>query len=187
MSSECGGGRTLGQFALVSYLPDPLASFLDRLRLELDPDCKPHAHVTILPPRPFRSEISEAVARLTEEGKTFPPFEITLGDVEIFPVSNVIYLGLATGQRSIRSLHDLMDVGTLYHRCPFDFHPHITIGQDLPPDKVQEAARIARERWAEWTGPRSFTVDALSFVQNVAPYVWLDVARVPLATPVGTL
>jgi 2'-5' RNA ligase len=184
MSSACGGGRTLGQFALVSYIPDPLASFLDRLRLDLEPQCRPHAHVTILPPRPFHHEISEAVEHLTDEARLFPPIEITLGEIEIFPVSNVIFIGIASGERDVRRLHDLMDTGNLYHRCPFEFHPHITIAQELPPESVQEAARIAREQWAAWDGPRTFTVDAMSFVQNVAPYLWVDLAKVPLATPV---
>ena len=45
-----GEELTLSQFALVSYIADPLAGFLDDLRVELTPDCNPHAHVTILPP-----------------------------------------------------------------------------------------------------------------------------------------
>ena len=67
MDSPCRGGRTLGQFALVSYLSDPLASFLDRLRLDLDPKCSPHAHVTILPPRPMTCEIRDALNQLADE------------------------------------------------------------------------------------------------------------------------
>ncbi len=184
MSSVCGGGRTLGQFALVSYLPDPLGPFLDRLRLELDPGCRPHAHVTILPPRPYAHEIRTATEHLTEEGKLFPPFEIQLGDIEIFPVSNVVYVGLAQGEREVRKLHGILDSGELRYHCPFEFHPHITIAQDIPVGDVQEIAWLAREKWAAYRGPRSFLVDSLSFVQNVAPALWLDLARIPLAVPV---
>ncbi|MES1257509.1 MAG: 2'-5' RNA ligase family protein [Acidobacteriota bacterium] len=183
MSLACG--RTLGQFALVSYLPEPLGSFLDRLRLDLDPGCKPHAHVTILPPRPFTDDLGHAIEHLKDEGRLFPPIDIQLGDVEIFPVSNVIFIGLAKGVRGVRKLHDVLDTGGLHYDCPFAFHPHITIGQDLKPECVREAARIAREKWAAYDGPRSFVVDSLSFVQNVAPGLWIDLARVPLASPVS--
>jgi len=50
----------INSFALVSYIPEPLAGFLDRLRQELVPDCFLRAHVTILPPRPICSPPGEA-------------------------------------------------------------------------------------------------------------------------------
>jgi 2'-5' RNA ligase len=185
MSSPCGGGRTLGQFALVSYLPDPLASFLDRLRLDLDPECSPHAHVTILPPRPMNGEVKQAIEELTEESRLFPPIEIGLGDVQLFPVSNVLYVEIASGCRDIHALHDLLERGSLKHKCVFDFHPHITIAQNLNPEFVEEALRIAREKWAAYQGSRTFVVESLSFVQNIATGLWLDLAKVPLAVPVS--
>src|SRR5438045_1559872 len=46
MACNLGSARTLNQFALVSYLPEPLAQYLDDLRRQLTPDCKPHAHLT---------------------------------------------------------------------------------------------------------------------------------------------
>jgi 2'-5' RNA ligase len=184
MYSSCRGGRTLGQFALVSYLSDPLASFLDRLRLDLDPECSPHAHVTILPPRPMTCEVKQALNELNEESRLFPPFEVELGEVRMFPVSDVIYIDLVKGEPDIRALHDLLEKGLLRYKCKFDFRPHITIGQDLAPTFNQEALQIARARWADYKGPRSFVVDSLSFVQNVAPLVWVDIEKVPLALPV---
>ena len=51
-------------FALVSYIPDPLGAFLDDLRLKLAPKCKPHAHITILPPRPICAEPHIAIQEI---------------------------------------------------------------------------------------------------------------------------
>jgi 2'-5' RNA ligase len=184
MTSACGGGRTLSQFALVSYLPGPLAAFLDRLRLDMDPGCRPHAHVTILPPRPFTGEIREAIDDMTKKARLIEPIEILLGDVDVFPFTNVLYIGLELGEPQIRQLHSLLDSGSLKFCCPFDFHPHITVAQELTKDNVQEAARLARGKWAEYKGSRRFLVESLSFVQNVAPYVWVDLAKVPLASAV---
>ncbi len=172
-----GGGRTLGQFALVSYIPGLLAAFLDRLRLDLDPGCRPHAHVTVLPPRPFTGEIGEAIEHMQEEARHVEPFEIILGDVEIFPVTNVIFISLKLGEPQVRELHRLLDTGSLKFRCPFDFHPHITIAQEVPAEQVQDAApRRPRTVGPPTRDPRNFVVESLSFVQNVAPSVWVDSA-----------
>ena len=43
----------LNVFALVVYIPGPLGVFLDELRRELVPHYNPHAHVSVLPPRPL--------------------------------------------------------------------------------------------------------------------------------------
>ena len=59
--------QTVGHFALVAYIPDPLASFLDNLRLELTPACKPHAHVTILPPRPLHDDLKDTVQQIADD------------------------------------------------------------------------------------------------------------------------
>lgn len=184
MSCLPGGRRTLNQFALVSYLPDPLAGFLDRLRLDLTPDCSPRAHVTILPPRPLTAEIGETVARLSHECRLFTPFEIRLGTIEIFPRSNVIYVSLARGEHQLHALHENLNAGQLEYDGPFPYHPHITIAQDITAEQVASLAQIARDRWATYNGPRSFLVERLSFVQNVAPGAWLDLAQIPLAVPV---
>ena len=46
-------GERLNVFALVIYIPGPLGKFLDDLRRELVPSYNPHAHVSVLPPRPL--------------------------------------------------------------------------------------------------------------------------------------
>jgi 2'-5' RNA ligase len=133
----------------------------------------------------MHGEVKQAIEELTEESRLFPPIEIELGDVQVFPVSNVIYVELAKGQRDIHILHDLLERGILKHKCVFDFHPHITIAQNLPADLVDEAFRIARAQWAAYEESRTFVVESLSFVQNIAPGLWLDLAKVPLAVPVS--
>lgn len=178
-----GNGRTLNYFALVSYIPDPLASFLDELRLQLTPGCKPHAHVTVLPPRPFTGDVSTAVETLSSEVVSFPPFEVTLKDIEVFEASGVVYVSLGAGEEEIRELHSRFNTGNLQFTCNFPFHPHVTLAQDFDKQFVAEVAAEARQRWAEYSGPRSFMVETLSFVHNVAIGQWDDLASVPLAAP----
>jgi 2'-5' RNA ligase len=181
------GGRTLGQFALVSYIPDPLAAFLDRLRLDLTPNCNPRAHVTVLPPRPIAndSDLNILTHHLEAESRLALPFEVALGDIDTFPATKVIFVNLARGERELHALHENLNAGQLEYDGPFPYHPHITIAQDFDPAQVDEFARIAREQWLRYDGPRRFMVECLSFVQNVAPGTWVDLARIPLAQPVG--
>ena len=178
------GGRTLGQFALVSYIPDPLGRFLDDLRTHLTPGSKPRAHVTVLPPRPLTAEIDKTVKRLAEESQSCPPFDVSLGDIKVFPKTNVLYLSLARGEHELHALHENLNTGQLEYDGPFPYHPHVTIAQDISPDDVPRLLEEARRQWAKYDGPRSFPVEILTFVQNVAPLTWVDIAAFPLAVPV---
>ena len=182
------GSRTINQFAVVSYLPDPLAGFLDRLRLQLTPDSNPHAHVTILPPRPIPGDtnLASAISELTEGSALWQPFEIRLGAIDIFPVSNVIFAELAIGSEILHALHGKLNAGLVKFSCPFPYHPHITIAQDIQPDEVESMLQQARGAWADYSGPRTFQVDAMSFVQNVARGIWVDIAKIPLGSPAAT-
>ena len=176
--------KTLGQFALVSYIPHPLAGFLDELRLELTPGCDPHAHVTILPPRPIDEELKSAVHLIADEIKSFPPFEVELGGVEVFEKSRVIYIGLNRGIPELRHLYAALNNGCLHFGEHFPYHPHITIGQNISSDDLESRVALARDKWATYHGPRSFTVCELSFVQHVAPSIWADVSAIPMGVAV---
>jgi hypothetical protein len=182
-----GPGQTLGHFALVSYIPNPLARFLDTLTLELTPGCSPRAHITALPPRPLLHDVKDTAQQIAEYSRGFPPFWAELGKVEIFESSNVVYIGLARGGRELSELYRALNSGPLAYEEYYPYHPHITIAQDLSEEEAPRAAAIAQERWAAFTGPRGFLVSSLSFVQNVAPDIWADVAAIPLAmgVPVG--
>src|SRR3974377_478668 len=67
-----GGG--LNVFALVIYVPDPLARFLDDLRRELVPHCNPRAHVSVLPPRPLAVDWTIASNRVRSQMELWEPF-----------------------------------------------------------------------------------------------------------------
>src|SRR5437870_7783409 len=116
-SLECGrqvpDEERLNVYALVIYIPDPLGRFLDNLRRELVPAYKPHAHVSVLPPRPLFVDWQTADSQtrtLTESGA---PFDVTLSDVRIFPATDVIYIEVGTGAAELRSLHRAMNAGAL--------------------------------------------------------------------------
>jgi 2'-5' RNA ligase len=180
------GADRISLFALVVYIPMPLASFLDDLRKELVPGCTPRAHVTILPPRPLEADLTQALtyARATVGG--FAPFEIQAGEIEIFPATDVIYLNVQEGERELREMYHALNHGPLAFREPFPYHPHITLAQDLAPEQVKPLYDLAQRRWAGCKYSRRIHADRTCFVQSRDACTWEDLAEIKLAgVPVG--
>jgi 2'-5' RNA ligase len=179
---DTGIKDTLGQFALVSYIPDPLAAFLDELRIGLTPASKPRAHVTILPPRPHDHDLEATIERLATGSRPFHSFPVRMGDVEIFTASAVVYLGLAHGVEELTRLYRALNCGSLLYAENFPYHPHVTLAQNIEAAEAQVLAAKARDQWSRYRGPREFEIGRLSFVQHVAPSVWVDVAKLELSS-----
>ena len=177
----------VNSFALVSYIPEPLAGFLDRLRQELVPNCFLRAHVTILPPRPISSKPEAAWGTVRTLAPRFAPFDVEMTQVEVFPVSDVIYVGIGRGRDEMERMHAGLNVDCLKFPEPYPYHPHITLAQDLKGDEVDELARVARTRWAESTVPKTFRVDEVFFVQNTRRKEWLDLGESALGHPESRL
>jgi len=173
-------GDRLNLFALVIYIPAPLGSFLDDLRRELVPHYNPHAHVSVLPPRALYVdwELASAQARtLTEH---VAPFEIELSGIGVFPRTDVIYIEIGAGAQELHALHSVMNADALGFDEPYEYHPHITLAQNIEHERVDELAALARRRWEEFRGPRSFRAERAVFVQNTSTNCWLDLAEYSL-------
>lgn len=178
-------GERLNIFALVVYIPAPLGTFLDELRRELVPHYNPHAHVSVLPPRPLKVEWQTASVQARTLTEAWAPFEVELTNVEVFPKTDVIYLSIGGGGRELHELHRAMNTLALEFSEPYEYHPHITLAQNIPHEQVDDMVALARRRWQEYGGPRSFRADRAVFVQNTSGNCWLDLAEYALgALPV---
>lgn len=166
-------------YALVTYLPNPLGSFLNALRQELVPACHLRAHVTVLPPRQLHSQAS-AWDRLQSAGPDFSPIDIELGDIEVFARTSVIYASIRRGMPELIELHRHLAQGALAFDEPYPYHPHVTLAQGLTDGPLDRAFSHARERWREFQGSRSFVLDAMTFVQSVGVNHWVDLGEVAL-------
>ena len=167
----------INSFALVSYIPEPLGGFLDRMRQELVPDCFLRAHVTILPPRPISTSPGAAWDLVRWFVPQFAPFEVELTSVEVFPVSDVIYVNIGAGSERLSEMHKTLNSGGLRFPDPFPYHSHVTLAQNLQPDQVDELTHVARARWAECATPKKFLVDKVVFVQNTRRSEWIDLGE----------
>lgn len=180
MLSGPDGVEFLNSYALVSYISEPLSTFLDELRCELVPNCFLRAHVTILPPRPLQYPAETAEEQLRETAYILDPFEIELSGIEIFPQTDVIYVAIGKGQEELKRMHGAFNAGPAAYQEPFEYHPHITLAQNLTPDQVDELSRVAKRRLVEYAGTRTFRVETLHFVQNTRWNGWVDLAELTL-------
>ena len=165
-------------YALVVYVPDPLGSFLDNLRREMTPDCNPHAHVSVLPPRQVH-DVAAAIAESREAVAQCLPFELELSGIEVFPTTDVIYINLAGGSEQLRRLHERLNRGALAFAEPFVYHPHVTLAQQLDPSRLEPMLQLAAQRWRDFPGPRVFRAERTVFVQNAGGDCWIDLAVEP--------
>ena len=177
MYPDPNGLDRLNSFALVSYIPDPLAGFLDRLRQELVPNCFLRAHVTILPPRPLCSTPQKAWQSIRSLAPLFLPFDLSITAVNVFPISDVIYLDIGAGRKNLEEMHAAMNRDGLRYVEPFSYSPHITLAQNLKPDEMDELIHVARRRWSEISQPAAFRVEKMVFVQNTRRKDWLDLGE----------
>lgn len=170
----------INSFALVTYIPEPLAGFLDRLRQELVPNCFLRAHVTMLPPRPLGSTPEAAWEVVKSLVPRFAPFDIHLGNIDIFPVSDVIYVNVTTGREELKQMHEALNVDGFKCKEDFPYHPHVTLAQELKPDEVDELVSVARSRWAESNMQKTFRAEKMIFVQNTRRNQWVDLGECEL-------
>jgi 2'-5' RNA ligase len=166
MDGFCGGGRN--SFALVAYLPEPLARFIDDLRSDLAPGCRLRAHITILPPRPLICTPESAWRELHDRLQQSPAFSVELREVRQFNESGVIYISLGAGYADLERLHGRLNSGFCEFPEAWYYHPHVTLAQSLGPGAMPVSLDLATRRWREYPGSRSFALDRVTFVQNVA-------------------
>jgi hypothetical protein len=174
--SRAPAEKLLNVYALVIYITGPLGKFLDDIRRELVPHCNPNAHVSVLPPRGLAVDWQVAAEQVRTCLREAAPFEIQLGGLQKFPVTNVIYIELARGADELRRMHAMMNTRALESAEPFQYHPHVTLAQELDPDAVDHIHGLARRRWSEYAGPRSFSADHATFVRNTVDNCWVDLA-----------
>jgi 2'-5' RNA ligase len=131
------------------------------------------------------ADLRRMIDFIAEESRHASPVLIRLGDVRTFEKTNVIYISIADGETELHALHENLNAGQLEYDGPYPYHPHVTLAQNIEPERVTACARIACDKWAAYSGPHSFTATELSFVQNVALDTWVDIERIPLGVPVG--
>lgn len=179
----------INSFSLVSYIPGRLGEFITGLRQELVAGCIAQSHVTLLPPRPLSIAPHLAEEELRERVAAFAPVRIVLNGVRMFEQTSVVYVDIGAGRDDLIEMHAAFNTGSFGFEEPFPYHPHITLAQGFPPERLHEFFEQASRRWMQESFEKSFLVDTLVFVQNTVENRWVDLAECALrgeaAVPVG--
>ena len=171
-------------FALVSYVPEPLGSALKDLKMPPDGMPASPAHITLLPPRPLRTEPTLAYERIREVLSGFPAFELELTEISRFPTTNVLYLAVGKGLEQIQELYRALNRGEFFHREEFEFLPHLTLAY---PSDLAAAERIRIHLEKEWNQVRHlqpFIIDKAVFLSKTADGNWNQRGEHSLSDPI---
>jgi 2'-5' RNA ligase len=108
------------------------------------------------------------------------PFLIQASGIELFPVTNVVYVEVGEGNAELRRMHNVLNTGALNYDEPYCYHPHITLAQDLEEWDLQRVHQLALQRWAEYGGSRQFVAERVTFVKYTPEAGWSDVEEFEL-------
>lgn len=151
-------------------VPPPYGSRLQQWRQRLgDPEAlRVPPHVTLLPPTGIPAEridvIEEHLRRIAADEAAFP---MTLRGTGTFrPVSPVTFVQLAEGISACERLEARVRSGPLFRELKFNYHPHVTIAQDVPEEALQEGF----EALASFAA--TFTVGGFTLYEEGRDKVW---------------
>ncbi len=151
-------------------VPPPYGTHLQRWRQRLgDPVAmRVPPHVTLLPPTAIPAErlelIEEHLRRIAADEAAFT---ITLRGTGTFrPVSPVTFVQLAAGISDCERLEARVRSGPLFRELKFNYHPHVTVAQD-----VDEAA-LERGYTELATFAATFEVPGFTLYEEGRDKVW---------------
>jgi 2'-5' RNA ligase len=155
------------------------------MRREIEPGSTSKCHLTLLPPRHLDCPSGSAVADIQAVLQEWEAFEVTLSEVQIFPLSRVLYLSVSQGFDKLLGLHRALNRGNCGCQEVFYYHPHVTLAQSLPVEKVDSLRATAQERWRGYPAGPTFLLERLTLVQNTAEHGWQNLHEMFLRSPVS--
>ena len=168
---------TRHRLGVVAPLPEPIGIHIQAWRRALgDPAAGRIApHLTLVPPQAVADRnLERAVALAERAAGAAVPFLVELAGAATFlPGSPVAYLMVREGGAALEILEAALRESPLDRRT-HRFHPHVTVTQDLPPDRIEAAA-------AELAGFRAaFPVRDLALMREQRDRTWRPLATMPV-------
>ena len=155
-------------------VPSPLATEVDALRRALgDPALGRIApHVTLVPPVNVPVErLDDAVSVLRAAAAATAPLRLRLGPATTFhPVNPVVYLAVGGDVAGLRALRDAVFRPPLERPLTHDFVPHVTVADDLAPERIPAALAALADFVVD------VTVDRVHLLREDGGRVWQPIA-----------
>jgi 8-oxo-dGTP pyrophosphatase MutT (NUDIX family)/2'-5' RNA ligase len=164
---------TRQRLGVIARLPEPLGIHVQAWRRALgDPVAGRVApHLTLVPPQTVAErDLDRAVALVERAAAGSVPFVVELAGAATFlPDAPVAYLTVREGGSALHDLEVALQASPLDRRT-HPFHPHVTVLQDRPDDRIEAAA-------AELAGFRAaFPVRELALMREDRDKVWRPLA-----------
>ena len=132
------------RLGVIARLPEPLGIHVQSWRRALgDPAAgRIASHLTLVPPQTVAErELDRAVALVERAAAEAVPFLVELdGAATFLPDNPVAYLVVREGGPALQALETALQASPLDRRT-HPFHPHVTVTQDLPDERIEAAAR----------------------------------------------
>lgn len=148
-------------FALVSYLPEQIASCLTDIRSRLPVRDASEPHVTVLPRRPLKVGVDAASSRALDVLARFTTFDVKLDSVRAFEQTNVLYIDILQGRAELDQMHSALNSAELEHDEEFDYRPHLTLSGPIDDSNIARALAQTTAEWEAAYCPREFIVDGI--------------------------
>ncbi len=170
------------RLAVALLLPPPVAAEVDGLRRALGADVeRVPPHVTLVPPVNVRDDaLAEALAvlRAAATATTPAPLRLSLGPPTTFhPVTPVVYLAVAGDLAGLAELRDRVFTPPLARPIGFEFVPHVTLNEDMEPERIPAAVAALADFTAE------VELDRVHVLRESPGRFWRPVADAPFVTP----
>jgi 8-oxo-dGTP pyrophosphatase MutT (NUDIX family) len=165
------------RLGVVALLPEPLGIHVQAWRRALgDPSAgRIGPHLTLVPPQTVAEpDLERAVVLVERAAGVAVPFAVELAGAATFlPGSPVAYLVVREGGPALEALEAALRESPLDRRT-HRFHPHVTVTQDLPPDRIEAAADELRGFRA------AFPVRDLALMREERDRTWRPLATLPV-------
>jgi 2'-5' RNA ligase len=137
------------------------------------------AHITLVPPVNVAAErLDDALAVLAEAAAATEPLRLRLGPAETFhPANPVVYLGVGGDVEALAALRTRCFRPPLDRPLTHDFVPHVTIANDMAPERIPAAVAALADYQAE------VAVDRVHLLQEGSGRLWRPIADAAFAPP----
>ena len=162
-------------------IPPPLDREIDALRRALGDGSlgRIPAHLTLVPPVNVRDDrLGDALDVVRAAAASTRPFAVTLGPPATFlPDTPVVFLPVGGDGGAVRALRDRVFREPLARTLTWPFVPHVTLADEMDPERIDAALRAVADYVAE------VTFDRVHVLQEEAGRVWRPIADATFVAP----
>ena len=169
--------------AVVAYITDPVAAFINRLRQEVTLAARIKLTSRFFLPGLFTSTRVKPSSNARDIVGRFEAFEAQLGGVDLFEGTGVIKVNVTGGLAELRTLHDILNTGPFESVEDFEYAPHVTVAKKSRPRTYPRAWNRCVPAGTQNGPPPAVRVESLTFVQQKSDGTWANLAELWLERP----